>query len=30
MFASHMMRGHAIRWCESVSTLMTNQGVSKD
>lgn len=29
VFASHMMRGHDIRWWESASTLMTNQGVPR-
>ncbi|XP_050895726.1 uncharacterized protein LOC127102399 [Lathyrus oleraceus] len=29
VFASHMMRGSAVRWWESASTLMTNQGVPR-
>lgn len=28
--ASHMMKGPAVRWWESASTLMTNQGIPKD
>ncbi|XP_050908122.1 uncharacterized protein LOC127121719 [Lathyrus oleraceus] len=30
VFASHMMKGPAVRWWESASTLMTNQGVPRD
>ena len=30
LFASHMMKGPAVRWWESASTLMTNQGVPRD
>lgn len=30
VFASHMLKGPAIRWWESASTLMTNQGVQRD
>ncbi|XP_050875587.1 uncharacterized protein LOC127079219 [Lathyrus oleraceus] len=30
VFASHMMRGLAIRWWESASIVMTNQGVPRD
>ncbi|XP_050895691.1 uncharacterized protein LOC127102355 [Lathyrus oleraceus] len=30
VFASHMMKGPAMIWWESVSTLMTNQGIPRD
>ncbi|XP_050895545.1 uncharacterized protein LOC127102186 [Lathyrus oleraceus] len=30
VFASHMMKGPTMRWWESASTLMTNQGVPRD
>ncbi|XP_050914707.1 uncharacterized protein LOC127129596 [Lathyrus oleraceus] len=30
VFSSHMMKGAAVRWWESASTLMTNQGVPTD
>ncbi|XP_050876973.1 uncharacterized protein LOC127080716 [Lathyrus oleraceus] len=30
MFASHMMKGPVVKWWESASTLMTNQGVPRD
>ncbi|XP_050889269.1 uncharacterized protein LOC127094484 [Lathyrus oleraceus] len=30
VFASHMMKGPTVRWWESASTLMTNQGVPRD
>lgn len=29
-FASHMLKGHSARWWDSVSTLMTNQGITRD
>ncbi|XP_050919253.1 uncharacterized protein LOC127136776 [Lathyrus oleraceus] len=30
VFASHMMKGPGVRWWESASTLMTNQGIPRD
>ena len=30
VFSSHMMKGPAVRWLESASTLMTNQGIPRD
>jgi hypothetical protein len=30
VFSSHMMKGSAVRWWESASTLMTNQGIPRD
>ncbi|XP_050897961.1 uncharacterized protein LOC127104858 [Lathyrus oleraceus] len=30
VFASHMMKGSAVRWWESASILMTNQGIPRD
>ncbi|XP_050876243.1 uncharacterized protein LOC127079937 [Lathyrus oleraceus] len=30
VFSSHMTKGSAVRWWESASTLMTNQGVPRD
>ncbi|XP_050878800.1 uncharacterized protein LOC127082616 [Lathyrus oleraceus] len=30
VFATHMMKGMTVRWWESASTLMTNQGLPRD
>ncbi|XP_050916725.1 uncharacterized protein LOC127131878 [Lathyrus oleraceus] len=30
VFASHMIKGPAVRWWENASTLMTNQGIPRD
>ncbi|XP_050915462.1 uncharacterized protein LOC127130512 [Lathyrus oleraceus] len=30
VFASHMIKGSTVRWWESASTLMTNQGIPRD